>query len=95
MPKCWHKAPPISGLPCLEVRLRLEQSLAPQANVRAGGKPPVAEVVHAITILLVMLLAAPVAGYPAMPALARLLIRLRRGGPEVTVVMPTMEKPFG
>jgi SulP family sulfate permease len=43
-------------------------------NVRAGGKTPVAGVVHALTILFVMLLAAPLAGYLAMPALAGLLI---------------------
>lgn len=43
-------------------------------NVRAGGKTPVAGIVHALTILLVMLVAAPVAGYLAMPALAGLLI---------------------
>jgi SulP family sulfate permease len=43
-------------------------------NVRAGGKTPVAGIVHALTILLVMMLAAPVAGYLAMPALAGLLI---------------------
>ncbi len=43
-------------------------------NVRAGGRTPVAGIVHALTILLVMLLAAPLAGYLAMPALAGLLI---------------------
>lgn len=43
-------------------------------NIRAGGKTPVAGIVHALTILLVMLLAAPLAGYLAMPALAGLLI---------------------
>ena len=43
-------------------------------SVRAGGKTPVAGIVHALTILLVMLLAAPLAGYLAMPALAGLLI---------------------
>lgn len=43
-------------------------------NVRAGGKTPIAGLVHAVTILLVMLLAAPLAGYLAMPALAGLLI---------------------
>ncbi len=43
-------------------------------NVRAGGKTPVAGIVHALTILLVMLLVAPLAGYLAMPALAGLLI---------------------
>ena len=43
-------------------------------NVRAGGKTPVAGLVHALTILVVMLIAAPLAGYLAMPALAGLLI---------------------
>ncbi|SNS61868.1 SulP family inorganic anion transporter [Antarctobacter heliothermus] len=43
-------------------------------NVRAGGRTPVAGLVHAATILLVMLVAAPLAGKLAMPALAGLLI---------------------
>ncbi|MCY7271516.1 MAG: SulP family inorganic anion transporter [Sphingomonas bacterium] len=43
-------------------------------NVRAGGRTPVAGIVHAITILLIMIAAAPLAGYLAMPALAGLLI---------------------
>ncbi|SEO99152.1 sulfate permease, SulP family [Salinihabitans flavidus] len=43
-------------------------------NVRAGGRTPVAGIVHALTILVVMMAAAPLAGYLAMPALAGLLI---------------------
>ena len=43
-------------------------------NVRAGGKTPVAGMVHALVVLLIMLLAAPLAGYLAMPALAALLV---------------------
>lgn len=43
-------------------------------NVRAGGKTPVAGLAHALIILIVMLLAAPLAGYLAMPALAALLV---------------------
>lgn len=43
-------------------------------NIRAGGKTPVAGLVHALAILAVMMLAAPLAGYMAMPALAGLLI---------------------
>ena len=43
-------------------------------NVRAGGKTPIAGIVHAVVILLVMLIAAPMASYLAMPALAGLLI---------------------
>jgi SulP family sulfate permease len=43
-------------------------------NVRAGGKTPVAGIIHALVILLVLLTAAPLAGYLAMPALAALLM---------------------
>jgi SulP family sulfate permease len=43
-------------------------------NVRAGGRTPIAGLVHAVVILAVMMLAAPLAGYLAMPALAGLLI---------------------
>ncbi len=43
-------------------------------NVRAGGRTPVAGIVHACTILLVIVAAAPLAGYLTMPALAGLLI---------------------
>ena len=43
-------------------------------NVRAGGRTPVAGLLHAVIILLVMLVAAPLAGYLVMPALAALLL---------------------
>ena len=43
-------------------------------NVRAGGRTPIAGIVHALSILVMMLVAAPLAGHLAMPALAALLI---------------------
>jgi len=43
-------------------------------NVRAGGRTPVAGMIHAVTVLIVMMVAAPLAGFMAMPALAGLLI---------------------
>ncbi|MGD9809953.1 MAG: SulP family inorganic anion transporter [Sphingobium sp.] len=43
-------------------------------NVNAGGRTPVAGIVHALVILLALLLAAPLAGMLALPALAGLLI---------------------
>ncbi len=43
-------------------------------NVRAGGRTPVAGLVHAIVILAVMAVAAPLAGALALPALAGLLL---------------------
>jgi SulP family sulfate permease len=41
-------------------------------NVNAGGRTPVAGVLHAVFILLIMLVAAPLAGYLTLPALAGL-----------------------
>ncbi|MDF1835181.1 MAG: SulP family inorganic anion transporter [Alteraurantiacibacter sp. bin_em_oilr2.035] len=43
-------------------------------NVNAGGRTPVAGLVHALVILLALLLAAPLAGKLALPALAGLLV---------------------
>ena len=43
-------------------------------NVRAGGRTPVAGIVHAAAIMLFSVVAASLAGYLAMPALAGLLI---------------------
>ena len=43
-------------------------------NVQAGGRTPVAGIVHALTVLAVTLLAAQWIGYLAMPALAALLL---------------------
>jgi sulfate permease, SulP family len=43
-------------------------------NVKAGGKTPVAGIVHALFVLIFMMVAAPLAGPLAMPALAALLI---------------------
>ncbi|NOX72776.1 MAG: SulP family inorganic anion transporter [Alphaproteobacteria bacterium] len=43
-------------------------------NVQAGGRTPVAGLLHAFFVLVIMMLIAPLAGYMAMPALAALLI---------------------
>jgi sulfate permease, SulP family len=43
-------------------------------NVQAGGRTPVAGLLHAVFVLVIMMLFAPLAGYLAMPALAALLI---------------------
>ncbi len=43
-------------------------------NVRSGGTTPMAGMIHALVILVVLLTAAPLAGYLAMPALAALLM---------------------
>ena len=43
-------------------------------NVRAGGRTPVAGIVHALAVLAMMVFLSPLAGYLAMPALAGLLI---------------------
>jgi SulP family sulfate permease len=43
-------------------------------NVRAGGKTPIAGIVHALAILLIMMVAGPLAGFLALPALSAVLI---------------------
>ncbi|MFA6218445.1 MAG: SulP family inorganic anion transporter [Erythrobacter sp.] len=43
-------------------------------NVNAGGRTPVAGIVHALAILLAMVVAAPLAGMLALPVLAALLV---------------------
>ena len=43
-------------------------------NVRAGGRTPIAGMTHAVVILIVVLIAAPLVGQLALPALAALLI---------------------
>ncbi len=43
-------------------------------NIRAGGRTPVSGLVHALAVLVMMLLAAPLVGHLALPALAALLV---------------------
>ena len=61
-------APLFGGLPATGAIARTA------TNVNAGGRTPVAGVVHAVAILLAMLFAAPLAEALALPALAGLLI---------------------
>jgi SulP family sulfate permease len=61
-------APLFGGLPATGAIARTA------TNVRAGGRTPIAGIVHALVILLFSLGAAWLAGYLAMPALAGLLI---------------------
>jgi SulP family sulfate permease len=42
-------------------------------NVRSGARTPVSGIVHAITLLMIVLFAAPLAGYIPMPVLAAIL----------------------
>ncbi|MFN3629743.1 MAG: SulP family inorganic anion transporter [Casimicrobiaceae bacterium] len=44
------------------------------ANIRNGAKTPVASIVHALTILAVLLIAAPLARHVPLPALAAILL---------------------
>ena len=43
-------------------------------NIRAGGRTPVAGLVHGLTVLIVMMLASGLVSHMAMPALAGLLV---------------------
>jgi len=61
-------APLFGGLPATGAIARTA------TNVRAGGRTPVAGIVHAVLILLITMTAADLAGYLPMPALAALLL---------------------
>ena len=61
-------APLFGGLPATGAIARTA------TNVRAGGRTPVAGIIHALAILLFTVGAASLTGYLAMPALAGLLI---------------------
>ncbi|HJR82601.1 MAG TPA: SulP family inorganic anion transporter, partial [Sphingomicrobium sp.] len=61
-------APLFGGLPATGAIARTA------TNVRAGGKTPIAGIVHAFAILAITVAAGSLAGYLAMPSLAALLI---------------------
>ncbi|MFV0294533.1 MAG: SulP family inorganic anion transporter, partial [Hyphomicrobiaceae bacterium] len=63
-------SPLFGGLPATGVIARTG------ANISAGGKTPVAGIVHALAVLLFMLLAAPLASYLALPCLAAVLLNV-------------------
>jgi SulP family sulfate permease len=42
-------------------------------NIRSGGRTPIAGIIHAITLLLILVVAAPLAGYIPLAALAAIL----------------------
>jgi SulP family sulfate permease len=56
------------GMPCTGVLARTA------TNVRHGGKTPVAGIIHALTVLLVLLVAAPLAKNIPMAALSAVLV---------------------
>jgi len=65
----------LGGMPCTGVIARTA------TNVRHGGKTPVAGIIHALTVLLVLLVAAPLAKNIPMAALSAVLlvVSLRMG----------------
>ena len=56
------------GMPCTGVIARTA------ANCRSGGQTPVAGIIHAITILVILMVAAPLAGHIPLAALSAVLV---------------------
>jgi len=56
------------GMPCTGVIARTA------TNVRSGGRTPVAGIIHAVTVLGILLLAAPYAGHIPLAALSAVLV---------------------
>jgi len=61
-------SPLVGGLPATGAIARTA------TNIRSGARSPVAGMVHALTLLLVLLLAAPLARFVPLPALAAILL---------------------
>ncbi len=61
-------SPLFGGLACTSAMARTS------ANISNGAQTPVAGIVHALTVLLVLLVAAPLASFVPLPALAAILV---------------------
>jgi SulP family sulfate permease len=64
-------------------------------NVRAGGRTPVAGMAHAVFILLFVLVAAPLANYVPLPAMAALLVLVAWNMSEIERIRQLMRSPRG
>ncbi|MEO8459574.1 MAG: SulP family inorganic anion transporter [Dokdonella sp.] len=64
-------------------------------NVRAGARSPVAGMAHAAFILLFVLVAAPLANYVPLPAMAALLLLVAWNMSEIDRIRQLMRSPLG
>ncbi|MBN8728350.1 MAG: STAS domain-containing protein [Xanthomonadales bacterium] len=64
-------------------------------NIRAGGRTPVAGMLHAAFLLVFMLLLAPLMGYVPLAALAAILLVVAWNISEIEAFRHTMSAPYG
>jgi len=64
-------------------------------NVRAGGRSPVAGMLHALFLLLMMFIAAPLIGYVPLAALAAILLIVAWGMSEIKRFRLLLQAPLG
>ncbi|MCK9538207.1 SulP family inorganic anion transporter [Dokdonella sp.] len=64
-------------------------------NIRAGGRTPVAGILHAVFLLVFMLLLAPLMGYVPLAALAAILLIVAWNISEMEAFRHTMSAPIG
>ncbi|GAA0707506.1 SulP family inorganic anion transporter [Dokdonella soli] len=79
----------IGGLPATGAIVRTA------TNVRAGARSPVAGMAHAVFILLFVLVAAPLANYVPLPAMAALLLLVAWNMSEIERIRQLMRSPLG
>lgn len=79
----------IGGLPATGAIVRTA------TNVRAGGRTPIAGMAHALFILLFVLVAAPLANYVPLPAMAALLVLVAWNMSEIERIRQLMRAPHG
>ncbi len=65
------------------------------ANVKSGAQTPVAGIIHAITLLLIMLFLAPVVSHIPLPALAAILIMVAWNMSEMKQFISFLKAPVG
>lgn len=65
------------------------------ANVKTGAQTPVAGMIHAVTLLLIMLFLAPVVSYIPLPALAAVLLMVAWNMSELDHFLHLLKAPVG
>jgi len=70
----WARASPTFSRRCLAAFPQREQSREPPRNIRSGAKTPVAGMIHALTLLAIVLFAAPLARFIPLSVLAAILL---------------------
>jgi SulP family sulfate permease len=82
------QSPMVGGLPATGAIARTA------TNVRSGGRTPVAGMVHALTLLVILLVGAPLAGHIPMAVLAGILVVVAANMGEWREIAPLLRQTY-